>query len=113
MKHFSFLLSLFLPPYLLICKNFLIYVLGYHGAVTGLTCRGDSGGPLVEFNSEEEYYVQVGIVSGGACQSENEPAVFARIEDDHNFEFITKQFWDHISPTNVNKTVPCKDFILW
>ena len=77
--------------------------------MTGLTCRGDSGGPLVEFNSEEEYYVQVGIVSGGACQSESEPAVFARIEDNNNFEFITKKFWDHISPTNVNKTVPCKN----
>ena len=74
--------------------------------MTGLTCRGDSGGPLVEFNSEEEYYVQVGIVTGGACQSEREPSVFARIEDNHNFEFITKQFWDH---TTVNETVSCKD----
>ena len=93
-----------------------LHVLGYHGGVTGLTCRGDSGGPLVEFNSEEEYYVQVGIVTGGACQSESEPAVFARIEDNNNFEFITKKFWDHISPTNVNKTVPCKNFyhyMLW
>ena len=87
-----------------------LHVLGYHGGVTGLTCRGDSGGPLVEFNSEEEYYVQVGIVTGGACQSESEPAVFARIEDNNNFEFITKQFWDHISPTIVNEPVPCKDF---
>ena len=67
--------------------------------MTGLTCRGDSGGPLVEFNSEEEHYVQVGIVTGGDCQSESEPSVFARIEDNHNFVFITKDFWDHISPT--------------
>ena len=72
--------------------------------MTGLTCRGDSGGPLVEFNSEEEYYVQVGIVTGGACQSESEPAVFARIEDNLNFEFITKEFWDHMSPTAAKST---------
>ena len=37
--------------------------------MTGLSCKGDSGGPLVEFNSKEEYYVQVGIVAGGFCQS--------------------------------------------
>ena len=73
--------------------------------MTGLTCRGDSGGPLVEFNSEEEHYVQVGIVSGGACQSENEPAVFARIEDDNIFQFIRREFWNHFYQTDDGKTL--------
>ena len=76
-------------------KEKFIHVLGYHGGVTGLSCRGDSGGPLVEFNSKDEYYVQVGIVAGGACNSSTEPAIFARIEDYQIFEFITKQFWNN------------------
>ena len=47
------------------------------------------------------HYVQVGIVSGGSCQSFTDPAIFARIEDRQTLEFITKQFWDHIPPTGV------------
>ena len=47
------------------------------------------------------HYVQVGIVSGGSCQSFTDPAIFARIEDHQTLEFITKQFWDHIPPTGV------------
>ena len=75
--------------------------LGYHGGVTGLTCGGDSGSPLVYFNSQEGHYTQVGIVSGGTCQSKSDPAIFARIEDHQTLEFIRKQFWDHIPPTSV------------
>ena len=78
-----------------------VYFAGYHGGVTGLTCGGDSGSPLVFFNSEERHYVQVGIVSGGTCQSKSDPAIFARIEDHQTLEFIRKQFWDHIPPTGV------------
>ena len=37
-------------------------------------------------------YTQVGIVSGGSCQSFTDPAIFARIEDSKTFEFIMKQF---------------------
>ena len=74
---------------------------GYHGGVTGLTCGGDSGSPLVFFNSEERHYVQVGIVSGGSCQSKTDPSIFARIEDHQTLEFIRKQFWEHIAPTSV------------
>ena len=66
-----------------------------------MTCGGDSGSPLVFFNSEEGHYVQVGIVSGGTCQSNTDPAIFARIEDHQTLEFIRKQFWDHIPPTSV------------
>ena len=69
--------------------------------MNGLTCGGDSGSPLVIFNSREMHYVQVGIVSGGSCQSFTDPAIFARIEDRQTLEFITKQFWDHIPPTGV------------
>ena len=79
----------------------MICVLGYQGGVNGLTCGGDSGSPLVIFNSKEMHYVQVGIVSGGSCQSFTDPAIFARIEDRQTLEFITKQFWDHIPPTGV------------
>ena len=91
-------------------------LLGYDGGISGLTCPGDSGSPLVEFNSKDLYYVQVGIVAGGFCQSTTDPAIFPRIEDKETFEFITKTFWNHLSPTNVNKTVPCKNFyhfMLW
>ena len=80
---------------------FILCVLGYQGGVNGLTCGGDSGSPLVIFNSREMHYVQVGIVSGGSCQSFTDPAIFARIEDRQTLEFITKQFWDHIPPTGV------------
>ena len=52
---------------------------------------------MVEFNSKEEYYVQVGIVAGGSCNSSTEPAIFARIEDYQIFEFITKQIWNNAS----------------
>ena len=52
---------------------------------------------MVEFNSKEEYYVQVGIVAGGSCNSSTEPAIFARIEDYQIFEFITKQIWNNTS----------------
>ena len=55
--------------------------LGYEGGVTGLTCGGDSGGPLVIFDSHKEQHIQVGVVSGGRCQSYNDPSIFARIED--------------------------------
>ena len=80
-------------------KPFLF--LGYHGGVTGLTCGGDSGSPLVYFDSEEGRYVQVGIVSGGTCQSKSDPSIFARVEDHQTLEFIRKQFWDHIPPSSV------------
>ena len=66
-----------------------------------MTCGGDSGSPLVFFNSEERHYVQVGIVSGGTCQSKSDPAIFARIEDHQTLEFIREQFWKHILPTGV------------
>ena len=69
--------------------------------MTGLTCGGDSGSPLVFFNSEEGHYVQVGIVSGGTCQSKTDPAIFARIEDGKTLDFIRQQFWDHIPPTGI------------
>ena len=69
----------------------LFCVIGYHGGVTGLTCRGDSGSPLVFFDSIDLHYVQVGIVSGGSCQSFTDPAIFARIEDSKTLDFISKQ----------------------
>ena len=64
--------------------------------MTGLSCKGDSGGPLVEFNSKEEYYVQVGIVAGGSCNSSTDPTILSRIEDHNIFNFITK----HIYPAD-------------
>ena len=73
--------------------------LGYEGGVTGLTCGGDSGGPLVIFDSHKEQHIQVGVVSGGRCQSYNDPSIFARIEDHEILEFIMKQTWDNIPPT--------------
>ena len=72
---------------------------GYEGGITGLTCGGDSGGPLVIFDSHKEQHIQVGIVSGGRCQSYNDPSIFARIEDHEILEFIMKQTWDNIPPT--------------
>ena len=74
---------------------------GYEGGITGLTCGGDSGGPLVIFDSHKEQHMQVGVVSGGRCQSYNDPSIFARIEDHQTLEFIRKQFWEHIAPTSV------------
>ena len=68
--------------------------------MTGLTCGGDSGSPLVFFNSEEGHYIQVGIVSGGTCQSKTNPGIFARIEDLQTLEFIWKQCWDHMPSTS-------------
>ena len=47
---------------------------------------------MVVFDSRTMSYTQVGIVSGGSCQSFTDPAIFARIEDPKTFEFITKQF---------------------
>ena len=82
-------------------KNSNVFLIGYHGGVTGLTCGGDSGSPLVFFNSVERRYVQVGIVSGGTCQSKTDPAIFAHIEDHQTLEFIKKQFLKHIPPTSV------------
>ena len=64
---------------------------GYQGGVNGLTCGGDSGSPLVVFNSREMRYTQVGIVSGGSCQSFTKPAIFVRIEDNKTVDFINKQ----------------------
>ena len=66
-----------------------------------MTCGGDSGSPLVIFDSEEGHYVQVGIVSGGTCQSWTDPSIIARIEDHQTLEFIRKQSWDHIPPNSV------------
>ena len=67
------------------------HIKGYQGGVNGLTCGGDSGSPLVVFNSREMRYTQVGIVSGGSCQSFTKPAIFARIEDNKTLDFINKQ----------------------
>ena len=65
-----------------------------------MSCGGDSGSPLVFFDSQLEHYVQVGVVSGGTCQSFTDPAIFARVEDHDTFEFITKQLWDNIPATS-------------
>ena len=78
-----------------------IKLLGYQAGVTGLTCGGDSGSPLVVFDSEEKYYLQVGIVSGGICQSFTHPPIFTRIEDHQTLEFINKQMWNHFAPSSV------------
>ena len=66
---------------------------GYHAGVTGLSCPGDSGGPLVKFDSKEEYYVQVGIVAGGSCNSSTDPTILSRIEDHQIYNFITKHIY--------------------
>ena len=55
---------------------------------------------MVFFDSHEEHYIQVGIVSGGTCQSLTDPSIFARIEDSEILEFIKKQFWDNISTSS-------------
>ena len=55
---------------------------------------------MVFFDSHEEHYIQVGIVSGGTCQSLTDPSIFSRIEDRDILEFIKKQFWDNISATS-------------
>ena len=65
-----------------------------------MSCGGDSGSPLVFFDSQKEHYVQVGVVSGGTCQSFTDPAIFARVEDHDTLEFITKQFWNNIPATS-------------
>ena len=74
-------------------------VSGYQGGVTGLTCGGDSGSPLVIFDSQKEQHLLVGVVSGGTCQSYDNPSIFARVEDHEILEFIMKQTWDNIPPT--------------
>ena len=79
----------------------ILYVLGYQAGVTGLSCGGDSGSPLVFFDSQKEHYVQVGVVSGGTCQSLSDPSIFARVEDHSTLEFIRKQFWNNIPSTSV------------
>ena len=55
---------------------------------------------MVFFDSHEEHYIQVGIVSGGTCQSLTDPSIFSRIEDRDILEFIKKQFWDNISTSS-------------
>ena len=65
-----------------------------------MSCGGDSGSPLVFFDSQKEHYVQVGVVSGGTCQSYSDPTIFARVEDHDTLEFIRKQFWDNIPATS-------------
>ena len=55
---------------------------------------------MVFFDSHEEHYIQVGIVSGGTCQSLTDPSIFSRIEDREILEFIKKQFWDNISTSS-------------
>ena len=83
-----------------ISKDFLSGI-GYQGGITGLTCPGDSGSPLVVFSSREGKYVQVGIVSGGTCQSLTDPAIFARVEDEDTFRFIEKQIEEHKASTEI------------
>ena len=55
---------------------------------------------MVFFDSQKEHYIQVGVVSGGTCQSFTDPAIFARVEDHDTLEFITKQFWENIPTTS-------------
>ena len=59
---------------------------------------------MVYFDLLKEHYIQVGIVSGGTCQSLSDPSIFARLEDHDTLEFITKQFWDNI-PTTSEKAI--------
>ena len=56
---------------------------------------------MVYFNSEEGHHVQIGIVSGGTCQSKTEPSIFSRVEDRQTLDFIRQQFWQHVPPSSV------------
>ena len=62
---------------------------GYEAGGYG-SCNGDSGGPLVQFSSEENKYVQIGIVSGGIgqCGDPNFPGVYVRLENKLALSFI-------------------------
>ena len=73
---------------------FFINLQGYEAGVSGLTCGGDSGSPLVIYDSQNEQYTQIGIVSGGQCSSLKFPAVFVRIEEQKILEFIYKTVFD-------------------
>ena len=61
---------------------------GYEAGITGNSCEGDSGGPLVFFNSGQQIHVQLGVVTGGVCQSKNVPGAFVRLEDQSIWDFI-------------------------
>ena len=61
---------------------------GYEAGVSGSSCAGDSGGPLVIFKSGEQRHVQLGVISGGVCQSTKLPGVFARLADQSIWDFI-------------------------
>ena len=73
---------------------FYTNLLGYEAGLSGLTCGGDSGSPLVVYDSQNEQYTQIGIVSGGQCSSLKMPAVFVRIEEQEILEFIYKTVFD-------------------
>ena len=61
---------------------------GYEAGVNGNSCAGDSGGPLVKFKSVEERHIQLGVVTGGLCQSTKLPSAFVRLEDQSIWDFI-------------------------
>ena len=73
----------------------LIYLFeGNEAGINGVTCEGDSGGPLVVYNSIEDKYTQVGIVTGGSCASVKKSSIFARLEDENIFKFIQEIVFD-------------------
>ena len=59
-----------------------------------MTCGGDSGGPLVIYNSVKEQYTQVGVVTGGSCNSYTKASIYARLEDEHILKFIYQIAFD-------------------
>ena len=78
--------------------------IGYESGMSGLTCGGDSGSPLVVYDSINEKYTQIGIVSGGQCASLKSPAVFVRIEEPGILKFIYRTAFNlDVPDTELNR----------
>ena len=70
-------------------------------------CQNDSGGPLVTYDEEDNYFVQIGVVSWGeSCAAATYPGVYARVTS--QLEWIKSHITGRTCPPPVQYTKkPC------
>ena len=73
---------------------------GYESGLRN-TCNGDSGSPLVVYDSDENIYTQVGVVSGGDCKRIRKPSIYSRLEDFEVLSFIYLKTFNRIVPNQL------------
>ena len=62
---------------------------------------------MVVYDSIEDKYTQVGIVTGGSCASVKKSSIFARLEDENIFKFIQEIVFDqrYVQITIINNKI--------